>query len=626
MSVSDDRFWWTALASLALAGLLGGCEQDANIGDPAGDAWTMGQDAGAETGGVDVTDAGAPDVDDDREVGVDATEDVGSEAGSDADDDPDRPETDLGASCDQDRDCEMGSCLDEGHGFPGGYCDSNDVGCDIGDCRGAGGRCVQRGNWGTYCARTCDDSLEDCRPGWSCREKPHGDTKVCRPLEGNSYGYDGARCLRDAACLGGTCKTGGEWQEGYCTDASCESDSDCHPSRSSSPDRAICAGEDSEYASMCLRTCGIGGCREGYHCAIGVLPDRPTESVCVPGESPEHDEDFSAYPFDVTCTLPGDESFDIEFNIDSETTSFMPVLVGQDGLVSVDTYRRPSGPIEPAPGVRDESNLYFRARSSRTYASLNPPAPQRSISSGTHGLEGETNAEELCYWVLEESSAGTEVDLNFYFVGTDQHRGLGASNASSHQAFQEALSRASSVLSAADLGVGEVRYEDVTGSEARRHMFISDASQLDSLFSLGARPGSTADEALSLDVYVVMGLNYDSLAGVAGAVGGPAGLHGTSMSGIAIEVAYLDLLPRTQVGGEVLAHEIGHYLGLYHTTDPEDVSWPTDPLADTEECPESQFPSGCPDAGNLMFPQPSGATEITADQTAVLQAHPLSKD
>ena len=58
----------------------------------------------------------------------------------------------------------------------------------------------------------------------------------------------------------------------------------------------------------------------------------------------------------------------------------------------------------------------------------------------------------------------------------------------------------------------------------------------------------------------------------------------------------------------VLAHELGHYLGLYHTVEADGSS---DALADT-------------DATNLMFYRPgqSGATGLSALQGAVMRAHP----
>ena len=63
--------------------------------------------------------------------------------------------------------------------------------------------------------------------------------------------------------------------------------------------------------------------------------------------------------------------------------------------------------------------------------------------------------------------------------------------------------------------------------------------------------------------------------------------------------------------GVVLAHELGHYLGLYHVVE---STGQQDHLADT-----------APGAPNLMVMQPgtSSATPLTAAQIAVLRSHPM---
>src|SRR5438309_445465 len=49
--------------------------------------------------------------------------------------------------------------------------------------------------------------------------------------------------------------------------------------------------------------------------------------------------------------------------------------------------------------------------------------------------------------------------------------------------------------------------------------------------------------------------------------------------------------------GTTAAHEIGHYLGLYHTSERDGSEH--DPIDDTPECAAGD--SACPDAANVMF-------------------------
>lgn len=68
------------------------------------------------------------------------------------------------------------------------------------------------------------------------------------------------------------------------------------------------------------------------------------------------------------------------------------------------------------------------------------------------------------------------------------------------------------------------------------------------------------------------------------------------------------------------AHEIGHYLGLYHTSERDGRQH--DPIADTPECAPGQSP--CPDADNVMFWTGGGArSTLTTGQSFIMRLHPL---
>ncbi len=91
----------------------------------------------------------------------------------------------------------------------------------------------------------------------------------------------------------------------------------------------------------------------------------------------------------------------------------------------------------------------------------------------------------------------------------------------------------------------------------------------------------------------------------------------------------------------VMAHEIGHYLGLRHTTElavgsPVEADFErfvgvSDPHEDTEFCEDIMTRGlGCPDAGNLMFPAvpttfSDKIIELSTEQGKVLRANPLTK-
>jgi hypothetical protein len=77
--------------------------------------------------------------------------------------------------------------------------------------------------------------------------------------------------------------------------------------------------------------------------------------------------------------------------------------------------------------------------------------------------------------------------------------------------------------------------------------------------------------------------------------------------------------------GLLLAHEIGHFLGLRHTTDDGGA---TDPIADTPECAAGTVFEECADYTNVMFPFfPLGGDHVlTEGQARVLRANPFLRE
>jgi hypothetical protein len=110
----------------------------------------------------------------------------------------------------------------------------------------------------------------------------------------------------------------------------------------------------------------------------------------------------------------------------------------------------------------------------------------------------------------------------------------------------------------------------------------------------------------------------------AGGIPGPLGMQGTGASGIAIAT---DMMAGDAPSlGRTLAHEIGHYLGLFHTSESNGVV--LDTLDDTPECRVERDKDGdglsaadCEGFGadNLMFWAKSSGTMLTAEQGKVLR-------
>ena len=147
--------------------------------------------------------------------------------------------------------------------------------------------------------------------------------------------------------------------------------------------------------------------------------------------------------------------------------------------------------------------------------------------------------------------------------------------------------------------------------------------------------------------FFVQGFDNPGIAGRAGKIAGPPLIQGTRYSGVVVttfdgpvgELSQADLL----VQGSTMAHEGGHYLGLYHPTESPGagsgvrVPWDlVDPLGDTPECSVVNDVDGngvvsgdeCihQDGPNLMFwgAAPVGVVQdqLTAGQRFVLHRNP----
>lgn len=200
------------------------------------------------------------------------------------------------------------------------------------------------------------------------------------------------------------------------------------------------------------------------------------------------------------------------------------------------------------------------------------------------------------------------VDMNVIVVN-----GAGitaAQAAASGSEVQLAIAHMNSLYSTIGLAVGDVAFYDFQDSN---FAVLTTTDEMQQLFEV------SGDAALDprVNLFIVGDLQGDlnGAAGIAGGIPIPMDLNGTIHSGV---VLYLQ---GSGTGtGEVMAHEVGHSLGMYHTTE---FDGSNDPISDTVGCAAgtiSTTPGACPDATNVMFPQLTGNfAEFTAGQGTVIR-------
>ncbi|MFH1808406.1 MAG: hypothetical protein ABIJ09_06670 [Pseudomonadota bacterium] len=484
-------------------------------------------------------------------------------------------------------------------------------------------------------AAGCDESLpcaedQDCAPGQSCDAEGHCGQRILLD--------DGNTCASDLECRSGWCaeRTGVRRCSRTCQQSTdCTADLSCQPmvgpdgtlalaclaATGTDPDGALCI-DDSSCASglchqnLCTRPCPA--CSVQTSCAPATL-DRGGESVqaelCLPAFALER---LTLGPLATPAATRGELSFELPQGVASFTVVLrdeqllrpaVTRLVAPDGtlLLDVDDDTADLNPGYHYPGAvavlvpaTDDAAAQPRPGTYRMQVGTFDPAVWDSLEP----LDGELEQVDV---VLERAGRqGGLLDLNLHFATAT---GLHASAAPQSTEVQALLSRIEgSYRFRAGLALGRVEYADLPPSAA----VVEDGDEVRALCATQAQPGA---QGTAVNVFVVNELAFT--AGLSGGIPGPPGVYGSPASGIVI--AYQGDGART---GVLLAHELGHFLGLRHTT--ETTGGRHDPILDTPECPVGTSATSCPDYGNLMFPLfplQAGLT-LTAGQVQVLRGNP----
>jgi hypothetical protein len=272
---------------------------------------------------------------------------------------------------------------------------------------------------------------------------------------------------------------------------------------------------------------------------------------------------------------------------------------------------------------------------------LAPNGPRAPASSTGYTLEVESKqAGALRLTTLSRPARGQRLDLNLYYVGAGDWV---ASGSRGLPLMAAALERVDEIFAQADIYIGELRQSDVRGALLERGALLPEAEvsrgfshliaqyrvlpELPELFKLSAGAANVA-----LDVFFVAEIDARGGGDVGGIAGGTPvawGMHGGPGSGIVIAQSDFGDTGDARALGRTLAHELGHALGLFHTTEIDGAVF--DPLPDTPVCPLTRDAdaSGTLDAhecaglggDNLMFPTSDTTdAQLTPQQIDVLQA------
>lgn len=569
-----------------------------------------------------------------------------------------RGEKATGESCTNNTQCNGGLCINN-DSFRGGYC-SAQCGSQFTECE-PGSQCATL-NGEALCLESCQAD-GDCRggEGYKCRQvgsrkDQNGDVRalsVCVPrCQNNSECEDGFHCdagtgdceagigdpnpigefcAANAECQSGECITGDRWPNGYCADdcAACPAGSVCGTTPNGNKCLAACEGNlDCRGGYICVEGGCSTLCKNNSDC--GDLLCNTSSGRCVaPSENGARVEQISIAS-DVPVT--GALSRELTLEVPRGTLGFAIQADGNGSdLMIIGEMKDPSGRTiydfqDPFGGEL----RFFPSADSITQ--MVPSNPRSAPVAGTYRFKlikdgGQKNIDvKAVLKIAEGEPQGGTLDVNLFFAKVD---GLNASSARNDADLQAAIAEFRSIYQAQGIAVGTVNYCDLGGSNGDRYAVIDSVdgptSELSQMFAESGRAGDLGcnpNQAINFFMVqeIVGGRAGYIILGISGGIPGPPGLHGTTHSGVAVTMAGFRRKPKQLA--QTMAHEGGHFLGLFHTTEAEGNAF--DPLPDTPECRTSadRNQDGIVDyqeclsgkgSENLMFWAAGDAAEVVSE-------------
>jgi hypothetical protein len=386
-------------------------------------------------------------------------------------------------------------------------------------------------------------------------------------------------------------------------------------------------------AGLLSQGCTITECEEGDDCGLGGSGAGTTQ------DGPVAVNDLGSE------TINPDGDTEITISVPSGASSFALVGEGLGGELAIASkVTSPSG-VTVFDFNADISTNRTDAQD-RLYTLLVPTNPDVAVEEGdwiinmmSGGSEIDVNFTSV---IKQQPNADFIVDLNLYFVGLD---GLDAATAEADPGFQAIMSQVDGIYQSTGITVRSLTYNDITGADADTYGVLDSEDELAWMLGSVERKNEIA-----MNVFFVGDISYSAgLLGISLGAPGPPTLQGTEKSGVAANMA--SYLAATAMQDQelidaaseelvrIIAHESGHFLGLFHTVEKNglalggDQLYGEDPISDTPLCADGADadmdmildPSECAGSGseNLMFwSPPAGSYGLTSGQGTIMLANP----
>jgi hypothetical protein len=523
----------------------------------------------------------------------------------------------VGDSCANTGECNNGlSCSPATSGFPNGFCTES---CDTATC--SSGACAEL-SAGATCAPTCATD-NDCRSGYGC----------CAAL--------GNVCLPPAACIAPTCK------RNVAVSSAADAQVVLHAQHSVGDMVTFTVPPGTASVSI-VQQATVANLTVTYK---GQVIDNAAVPAVVfkPDNSRAYDDNDPA--FGSTASPDGG----------SDPSGLYTLYGGDTPTIGAFTFPNTAASLDA--GVPPGSWRF----------QVNDYAYECAQGIGCSDGGATTNTYDVTVLAKGANAGAPTLDLAFYIIAdmtTNRGLPLNETNAPNDLSVRRMIDSFKTFYSAGGINIGTVTFHDVSGADRARfgtHINADSTGpcdELDQMFTLSSQHSEN-----TLNLFLVQSITSKnqgggSVVGIDGTIPGPASFAGTVHSGAAVSIADLFAnagncfgAPDLSCGADevafIAAHEAGHFLGLFHTTEQDGRDF--DPLTDTGKCPclscasSTDLPNcstggtadkpiflkavqcsggnaSCAGGQNLMFWQlqaPISQGKITAQQAAVMALNPV---
>jgi|GEM_PF-4023721 len=366
---------------------------------------------------------------------------------------------------------------------------------------------------------------------------------------------------------------------------------------------------------------GCGGCPEGHHQYNGECVQDSNNNIDGDYEIPEYQVDDLVLPsevleknnidFDASGLYSGETyTFDVPEGV---TSMIIWAMGNEDDFILPLTIHSPSNELIYDLNVDVDNGYIGDNYDFQYYFDFNtslflPNTPKVDFESGEWKIDlGSLYANNKIFirtffsYETHEEEKEPLLNVNIWPVGID----VANSDGELKEEFQESLQVFKDLYTTAGITIGDVEIQNLTEDEIKQYGVINSLDEFYEMFLITEKVQNDYP-----NIFLINGFDADGLEGVLGIsshIPGPPGVKGTKHSGVAVSMQYYENYPR--ITGYTMAHELGHWLGLFHTSEATGRFF--DPLDDTKECSHLNDSNGdryvdpleCSnlDASNVMF-------------------------